>query len=202
MKFSVIIPAHNSAAYIQKALVSVVDQTLDDYELIVVCDSCDDNTADVASIYTDLVEEVKFGNDGLSRSRGLDMAQGEYVMFIDDDDWWLHPYVLEIVDRDTANSPEVDCYCYGFIWGYLGYRPPNGNTPGQRLFPNVWSKVWKRSTIGETRFPNVYYCSDMHFTNAMFDKPINYKLSNDPIYFYNYMREGSISALDPGYSGG
>lgn len=193
MRFSVIIPAHNSSNYIVKALDSIVEQTYKDCEIIVVCDRCEDSTAEVAKTYGAIVEEVDFGNDGLSRSRGLDIATGEYVMFIDDDDWWLHPMILEIIDRDLSNNPEVDCYCYGFIWGNLGYRAPNGNAPGQRLFPNVWSKVWKRSTIGDTRFPNVYYCSDMHFTNAMFDKPITYALSPDPIYFYNYMREGSIS---------
>lgn len=193
MRFSVIIPAHNSANYITKALNSVKEQTFADYEIIVICDMCTDSTAWIAKSYGAIVIEADFGNDGLSRSRGLDAASGEYVMFIDDDDWWLHPRVLEIIDRDLSSSPDIDCYCYGFIWGVLGYRPPNGNMPGNKLFPNVWSKVWKRESIGETRFPNIHYCSDMHFTNAMFDKAINYKLSNDPIYFYNYMRDGSIS---------
>lgn len=193
MKFSIIIPAHNSSGYIQRGLVSIVEQTVRDCEIIVICDSCTDNTFDVASIYADKIENVSFGNDGLSRSRGLDIAEGDYVMFMDDDDWWLHPYVLEIVGRDTSSRPDVDCYCYGFIFGHLGYRRPNDNNPDNRLFPNVWSKVWKRSAIGDTRFPNVHYCSDMHFTNAMFDKPIVYELSNEPIYCYNYLREGSIS---------
>lgn len=193
MRFSVIIPVHNSAGHIHNALNSIKVQTFTDYEIITVCDRCNDKSVEIARAYGAVVDEVDFGNDGLTRSRGLDLASGEYVMFMDDDDWWLHPRVLEIIDRDLTKNPEVDCYCYGFIWGYLGYRPPNGNTPGNRLFPNVWSKVWKRETIGDTRFPNVYYCSDMHFTNAMFDKPLNYMLSNDPIYYYNYMREGSIS---------
>lgn len=193
MMFSVIIPAHNSAKYISRALNSIKEQTFTNYEIIVVCDSCTDNTASIARSYGALVIEADFGNDGLSRSRGLDVASGDYVMFIDDDDWWLHPRVLEIVNRDLNGNSDIDCYCYGFIWGELGYRAPNGNMPGNKLFPNVWSKVWKRETIGDTRFPNVHYCSDMHFTNAMFDKHINYKLSDDPIYFYNYMRDGSIS---------
>lgn len=183
MRFSVIIPVHNSAGYLHKGLDSIKSQTYTDYEVIAICDRCDDESSEVAKRYGAVVEEVDFGNDGLSRSRGIDLASGEYVMFMDDDDWWLHPFVLEIINRNLTESPEVDCYCYGFIWGYLGYRPPNGNMPGNYLFPNVWSKVWKRSTIGTTRFPNVHYSSDMHFTNAMFDKCLNFKLSDEPIYF-------------------
>ena len=51
MKFSIIIPAHNSAGYIQNALDSVAEQTFTDYELIVVCDSCTDNTEEIAKEY-------------------------------------------------------------------------------------------------------------------------------------------------------
>lgn len=196
MKFSIVIPAHNSAGHIHRALDSILEQSFQDYEIIVVCDNCDDSTEEIAISYGCRTVNVSFGNDGPTRSKGIDMALGEYVMFIDDDDWWLHPKVLEIIDRDTNANPEVDCYCYGFIFGSLGYKRPYDNAPGRRLFPNVWSKVWKRQTIGDTRFPHVHYCSDMYFSSAMVDKGINIRTSDEPIYFYNYMREGSISHED------
>ena len=84
MKFSVIIPAHNSAGHIRNALDSIAEQTFTDYELIVVCDSCTDNTADVAREYADIVEEVEYHADGPTRNRGIELATGDWVLFMDD----------------------------------------------------------------------------------------------------------------------
>lgn len=95
MKFSIIIPAYNSAGYIRKALDSIQIQSFTDYELIVVCDSCTDDTRAIAEEYGAKVEEVDCHCDGGTRNRGLDIAQGEWILFMDDDDWWLHEYVLE-----------------------------------------------------------------------------------------------------------
>ena len=89
-KFSVIMPAHNASEYIRKALDSVRMQTFKDYELIVICDACDDDTADIAREYTDKVIEVGFRNPGPTRSAGLDAATGEWELFMDDDDCWIH----------------------------------------------------------------------------------------------------------------
>ena len=95
--FSVIVPAHNSAEYIRKCLHSVKMQTFTDYELIVVCDNCQDDTAQVALGYADRVITTKHGMDGLARNAGIDAAKGKWLMFLDDDDWWIHEYVLQEV---------------------------------------------------------------------------------------------------------
>ncbi len=89
-KFSIIIPAHNSAKFIKKALDSVKIQTFKDYELIVVCDACTDKTAEIARKYTDKVIKVDFTNEGRTRNVGLDAAVGDWILWIDDDDWWMH----------------------------------------------------------------------------------------------------------------
>lgn len=94
-RYSIIMPAHNASGYIRKALESITCQVEKDYELIVVCDACEDDTAEIASSYGARVEEVDFRNAGPTRSRGLDIATGEWVLFMDDDDWWLHDYVLD-----------------------------------------------------------------------------------------------------------
>ena len=91
-RFSIIIPAYNSANYIRKALESVKSQVFTNYELIVVCDSCMDNTEEVAKEYTDKVIIVNNHCDGPTRNRGIEEACGDYILFMDDDDWWLHEY--------------------------------------------------------------------------------------------------------------
>ena len=191
MRFSIIIPAYNAEDRIHKVLDSVKQQRFTDYECIVVCDSCVDNTAKIVTEYGFKAIPVEFHNDGLSRSKGLDLAQGEYVLFLDDDDWWLHEYVLKQIDAKLKEK-DTDVLCFSFIWKGIGYASPYSN--GGRLYPSVWNKCWKRSAIGNTRFPNVYSVSDWKFHCAMMEKPLKLVTWDMPMYYYNYLREGSISA--------
>ena len=115
MRFSIIIPAHNSASFIRNALESIKKQTFKDYELIVICDNCNDNTQQIAEEYGAITERVGFGRDGLTRNRGLEKARGEWVLFMDDDDWWLHEYVLAQLDQKLKENPNIDMLCFSFI---------------------------------------------------------------------------------------
>lgn len=190
MKFSIIIPAHNAENHISNALDSITEQSFKDYELIVVCDSCTDKTADMAMAAGAIVDEVEFGNDGLSRSRGLDLAKGEWVLFMDDDDWWLHEFVLEQINSKL--SDDIDILAFSFIFSGIKYATPHGN--GGNLWPAVWNKCWRRSFIGDTRFPEVYAISDSYFHAEMMGKGGRVVTWDMPMYFYNYLRPGSISA--------
>ena len=90
--FSVIVPAYNAAGFIRKGLDSIRAQSFTDYELIVVCDKCLDNTAEIAREYTDKVVEIDHDVDGRGHNVGLRMAAGRWVLWMDHDDWWLHEY--------------------------------------------------------------------------------------------------------------
>lgn len=189
MRFSVIMPAHNAAPYIRKMLDSIRMQTFTDYELIIVCDACTDNTAEIAREYTDRVIEVNNVNAGLTRNVGLEAAQGEYLLFADDDDWWLHEFAFEMIHEALTDE---DMLCFGFIWKGVGYAHPL--RPGRMLWPAVWNKCWKRSAIGHTRFPDAYP-DDLLFHNQMMtDHPdLKIRIYDTPLYYYNYMRPGSIN---------
>ena len=190
MRFSIIIPAHNAEQYFSSALDSIIEQSFKDYELIVVCDSCEDRTADMAREAGAIVDEVDFHNDGLSRSRGLDLAKGEWVLFMDDDDWWLHEFVLEQINSKLTD--DIDILAFSFIFSGLKYADPYGN--GGNLWPAVWNKCWRRSFIGDVRFPEVYAISDSYFHTEMMGRGPRIKAWDMPMYFYNYLRPGSISA--------
>ena len=190
MRFSIIIPAHNAEQYFSNALDSITEQSFKDYELIGVCDSCEDRTADMAREAGAIVDEVDFHNDGLSRSRGLDLAKGEWVLFMDDDDWWLHEFVLEQINSKL--SDDIDILAFSFIFSGIKYAKPNGN--GGNLWPAVWNQCWRRSFIGSTRFPEVYAISDAYFHTEMMGKGPRVLQWDMPMYFYNYLRPGSISA--------
>ena len=193
-RFSIIIPAYNSAEYITNALDSIASQSFKDYELIVVCDSCIDNTAEIAMSYGAKVFLVENHNDGLTRSKGLDEATGEYVLFMDDDDWWLHDFVLEQLDDELKKVKDADVLAFSFIFKGVGYAHPTKNRGN--LWIAVWNKCWKRSKIGDTRFPKVHSCSDKYFHEAMMEKKLKIYTWDMPMYYYNYLRKGSISQID------
>lgn len=186
-KFSIILPAHNAAEYIRKALDSIQAQTFKDYELIVICDSCADDTALIAREYTDKVLDVGFSMSGPTRNAGLDVATGEWILFMDDDDWWLHEFVLEQINGQLDGC---DLLCFGFIWKWRGYTSPV--RPGGIYWPAPWTKAWRREAIGETRFPAAYP-DDLLFHNEMMTKFLRIKTWEMPLYYYNYWRKGSIS---------
>ena len=183
MRFSIIIPAFNSASYIKRALDSIKEQTFEDYELIVVCDSCIDNTKEIAEQYADKVYEVDFHQDGFTRNVGIDHADGEYLLFMDDDDWWMHENVLEKIDNALN---DCDVLRFGFYWQMRGYCPPDN-------YYACWEKAWRREFVGDSRFSDVDKCSDVDFYNSVMWKHPRIKDLDECLYYYNYLREGSQS---------
>lgn len=186
--FSVIIPAYNSEGHIHVVLESVINQSFKDYELIVVCDSCTDKTADIAKSYGAKVIKVNNHLDGLTRNAGIDAAIGDWLLFSDDDDWFLHEFVFEQL-HDFVGRHDEDAVCFSFIdrqRGYFRQRPDNIQVP-------VWSKCWRRTFIGDTRFPYRHYWSDCDFHNKIMRKPHKFVFWDMPMYYYNFMRKGSIT---------
>ena len=192
-KFSIIVPLHNSADFCRKCLDSIKQQTFKDYELIIICDKCEDNSAEIAREYTDKVVVVNHSNGGLTRNEGLDRATGDWILFLDDDDWWLHEYVLEQMDKKLKEVGDIDLLCFSFIfkgWMYAEPHHPDGG-----LWIAIWCKCWKRSFIGKERFPNVYP-DDRPFHIRMMQKNPKIVQWDMPMYYYNYMRKGSLSEVN------
>ena len=194
MRFSIVIPAHNSSAFIRKALESIRQQVFTDYEIIVVCDSCTDDTELVAQEYGAKTYNVQYHCDGPTRNKGIEEARGDYILFMDDDDWWLHEYVLTELDRKLREEDEPDILCFSFIfrkWLYARPRKPDGDR-----WIAVWNKAWKRKSIGESRFSNKHSISDVQFHNQMFTKGLRVVEWDCLMYYYNYLRLGSQTERD------
>ena len=189
--FSVIVPAHNSAGYLGRGLRTILDQSFKDYELIVVADACDDRTAKVANFYTDKIIETNYGMDGLARNAGIDAADGYWLIFMDDDDWFLHEFVFEQL-HDAAVNTDVDMLVFDFIWKGRGYY----RNAGGKTNIAVWSKCWRRSFVGDTRFPAIPFTSDEPFMQEIIAKKPRALFMGVPMYYYNYMRKGSQTELN------
>ena len=191
--FSIIIPTHNGADRIRKAILSVLRQSCKDYELLVVCDGCMDNSAEIARDYGAKVFTTRFCRDGMARNAGLDNANGEWILFIDDDDWLVHDYCLETL-KETAVTTDADTIDYSFIWQGKGYK----RQTERNRYTMVWCRAWRRSFIGKNRFSDHAYGSDTQFFRKMIQENPDIKtvFMDKLIYCYNYMREGSLSWME------
>ena len=106
--FSIIIPTYNRARYVVEAVESVLAQTLEGVELIVVDDGSEDETHRALVPYSERVRLIRQENAGMAsaRNRGASEARGEFIGFLDSDDRW-EPTLLETVRRALDEHPEV-----------------------------------------------------------------------------------------------
>jgi len=118
---SVVIPTYNSADFIAKTLETVFLQTYNNYEVIVSDDGSTDNTVDVVKSfflkYPDREKKLlinKHKGPGAARNKGIEIASGDWVSFLDSDDLWDHNK-LERVVRYILNSESVDLVCHSQI---------------------------------------------------------------------------------------
>jgi len=185
--FSVIVPCHNSAEFMRKGLDSIRSQDFHDYELIIICDSCDDETGTIAKEYSDYQLTVEFGRAGMSRNAALDVARGEWVLFMDDDDWYL-PGAFQAIHDELTRQTDIDILAYGFDWKGRGpYLQSKGS-----IKTAVWNKAWRRGFIGEERFPDWIHTDDLGFARKMHPKA-RFGFLPMILYYYNFMRPGSVS---------
>lgn len=105
-KFSIIIPVYNVEEYIKKCLDSVFAQTEKDFEVIVVNDGTKDNSMDIVKNYE--VKMINQENKGLSaaRNKGVKEAKGEYIIFLDSDDY-IEKNLLQEIKKSLKNDPDL-----------------------------------------------------------------------------------------------
>jgi glycosyltransferase involved in cell wall biosynthesis len=110
VRVSVVIPTYNRARDLRRALASVLSQSFQDYEILIIDNHSDDDTAQVVESFHDarlrLLSVHNHGVIAVSRNHGLAHAAGEYVAFLDSDDWWL-PAKLERCVRALDAGADV-----------------------------------------------------------------------------------------------
>ena len=212
MKLSVIIPCYNVENYLAKCVNSVLNNKIKDkYEIILVNDGSTDNTLEIvkdyAKNYPDIIKYIDQKNRGLSgaRNAGLDIAKGEYVTFLDSDDYVDNVMYVELLKKtlegdfdivtcgvrmvydDSSLDKDVDV---GFEEDCLGKHEVKRAMP--TFYPAACNKIYKRETIGDLRFKEGILYEDVEFMYRFLPK-VNNIGKVEGYYYYYLQREGSIT---------
>ena len=113
-KISIIVPVYNAEKYIGRCLHSLINQTLKDIEIIVIDDGSKDNTNKILQKYKDRIKIIKQKNSGVAtaRNKGLEIATGEYIYFVDSDDWIEKDTLEKLYSKAIDNN--YDCVMCNF----------------------------------------------------------------------------------------
>ena len=190
-RFSVIMPLYNKAPFVRKALESIASQTYRDFELIIIDDGSTDNSAAICEEFFQTFNHslahsinvnrsfihsfIRQTNSGVAaaRNNGVAACHGEYVCFLDADDWW-EPTFLEEMDKLVAEYPDAGIYASNYIY----YKP--GKTHVALYLPR-----------GYMDYPKAYYegsampvwtgttCMPRKVFDEMGGFPIGIKLGED-----------------------
>ena len=177
-KVSVLVPAYNAMKYLPETISSVLDQTYQDFEIIIVNDGSSDGIEAWAKQLVD--SRIKFisqSNQGLANARntGLSKAQGEYIAFMDADDLWL-PTKLEKQVQILDNDRNI-----GLVYTWIAIIDENGNLQGKVRKNRVQGNVWLKLTTH-----NIVECGSVALVRSecfgkvgLFDESLPFSCSED-----------------------
>ena len=211
-KVSVIVPIYNVEKYLDKCLQTIKNQTLSDFEVLLINDGTPDNSMEIARKYS--VIDSRFlifnkENGGLSDARnyGIERAKGDFIVFVDSDDY-LHEDYLKTMYEDCINNNADMAYCR-FKHTYLktGIKFPSINPKkgvidkekaldmlirDNRMHSYAWNKMYRRTlfTDNNIRYPIIYFEDVATSARVLFHA--NRIAVTDKNLYYYVRRSGSI----------
>lgn len=198
-----IVSIYNVEEYLPKCLASLMSQTFADVEFILVDDGSTDGSGAIVDNYESKDSRFRVFhtmNNGLSAARnfGVDKASGEWIMFVDGDDW-VEPTFCEEPYRN-AISNNADLVIFQFYKEKNGKRKPSikGNIPIGVIDPfmgtqygkwAVWNKLYKKCLFDDIRFPEGHNCEDIAITHRIVFSAKRIVMISDVLYNYVYRKD-------------
>lgn len=202
IKFSIIIPIYNVQKYLPKCLDSLLNQTLTDIEIICINDGSTDNSLQILKNYANKDNRIKIitqQNQGVSvaRNTGIDNATGEYVLFVDADDW-LELNTCEILSQSIVNKT-FDLITFN-AWIVKQNQAQRGFLKNKSNLINseMWAICYNRTFLNQNkiRFPkNIKIAEDHVFKCQAIFGTDNILILDNYLYFYLADREYSASKV-------
>ena len=212
-KVSVIIPIYNVEDYLPKCLESVINQTYKNLEIICVDDCSPDNSSQILKEYENKDKRIKIvnrkQNGGLSAARnsGMDVATGEYIYFLDSDDWIDLDYIEKMVQAMEESEAEIVLntnvishkgevlgrHIVDKTYNDISHQFIDAKEAILNITWNTWAHLWKKSFLDRTkvRFPEGYIIEDQYFQAITYIYVNKIYVIRDSAYHY-LIRSDSI----------
>ena len=208
---SVIIPVFNSEKYLRRCLDSILSQDYNNIEVILVDDGSSDVSGTICDEYAEtytnvIVYHKKNQGASLARKYGLERAHGEYVCFVDSDDWVSPIYISKLyalLDKFHVNVSACSIQRLK-----VGENAQNNNInaykssllPFEKLMPRFFKyefwgfpgKIYLRSSLDNLTFPKATLSEDYYVMAQLFYKERQIAYTEEPLYYYEY-HDNSLS---------
>ena len=201
IKYSIIMPNYNSSKWIKRCLDSILQQTYKDYEIIIVDDMSTDNSVEIIKKYLSyniwLIENKEKRFNGGSRNIGIDNATGDYILFLDDDDYIVDKNVLYNLTRFIEKN-NVDLIRLSYIvnknrrLARVSIGEYDLKTLANTVFVAPWTKCIKREKI--VKFPENTLLEDVVQHIEQIDNIETFANSNIYYAVWNRNNEDAISS--------
>lgn len=211
---SIIIPVYNAESYIRRCIESVLSQTYKEIQVILINDGSTDNTLSILEEYSrsdSRIQLINKDNSGVSRTRniGIDISDGEYIGFVDADDY-LEPEMYEKL-YNAIKKTAADVACCGYYQDFDTYKYEisvddslladnktyyelcgTSNILGQYFRQDIrsgigdgnWNKLFRKDIISDIRYDNTLYCEDVDFQIKVFEKCKKVVCIKEMLYHY------------------
>lgn len=167
-RLSIITPAHNTGKYLHQCIQSILNQTFHDFELIIVDDGSTDETYEIANSFKSKDHRIKViqnksasGNPGTPRNQALRVARGEYIGFVDSDDWIEENFYFELIQEADQGKCDI-VFSSGFRnhtqteistrkYNHLNFDNPNSDFFRYHESFMIWDKIFRRSLLEDNQ---------------------------------------------------
>lgn len=216
-KISVVIPVYNVEPFVGKCLSTLVHQTFRDFEIIAVNDGSKDQSLSILRNFEQKYANITVidqPNAGMSmaRNRGMEAARGEYLCFVDSDDYVSPNFLEELYRAVTENHADIACcyYYYHFVRSDLLYRYPfrcqgvfsrdvamNKLLHDTQIQSLVWNKIYKRSLFTDygITFPTMAF-EDLATANRLFSHAQKIVVIDKALYYYNQQSTSTLATIN------
>lgn len=210
---SVISPVYNGAKYLEPFLISVLQQSFPHFELIMVDDGSTDSSVEIIKSYQKKDSRIHLiGQNhkgaGSARNFGLSQAKGQYIIFLDSDDWFNDDFFKTMIDRIEVDQSDI-AVCEFFIYNQQTGEtekfviPETRNQKIERtnlvfdiFAPNPWTKLYRFSFLkkNELLFQEIPSCNDWSFAYTSLACAEKISVIREPLVYYRTKTTTSISS--------
>jgi len=215
-KVSIIVPIYKVEDYLKQCLDSLLNQTYNNIEVILVNDGSPDKSAEIAKEYDEKFESFHLyhkQNGGLSDARnyGMTFATGDYMMFVDSDDWLSEKMVETLIFH--MNKHEADVIQAAFYYAYEEYSlydnryySPEDNVISlnnkslmyeliinEKVKNFAWGKLYKRDLIKDLPFKKGVLFEDVFWAHHVMKQVNRYVICHEPMYHYRQRNDSIVN---------